>query len=103
MAQIGKRLIMQIPSDAATLAKADLWASGLAALRVGAAGFIVPFMFTLNKTDGVLLLAIGDWERVVLATALLAAVLLALAVTATLLCLRRVEAGLGSPGAVADG
>jgi TRAP transporter 4TM/12TM fusion protein len=31
--------------------------------------FIVPFMFTLNTTDGVHLLAIGDWDRVVLATA----------------------------------
>jgi TRAP transporter 4TM/12TM fusion protein len=30
---------------AAGLAKADLWASGWAAVRIGAAGFIVPFMF----------------------------------------------------------
>ena len=31
--------------------------------------FVVPFMFTLNKTDGVLLLAIGDFWPIVLATA----------------------------------
>jgi len=30
---------------AAGIAKADLWSSGLAAVRIGAAGFIVPFMF----------------------------------------------------------
>ena len=30
--------------------------------------FIVPFMFTLNVESGVHLLAIGDWDRVVLAT-----------------------------------
>jgi TRAP transporter 4TM/12TM fusion protein len=30
--------------------------------------FIVPFMFTLNTESGVHLLAIGDWDRVVLAT-----------------------------------
>ncbi len=30
---------------AAGIAKADLWKSGLAAVKVGAAGFIVPFMF----------------------------------------------------------
>jgi TRAP-type uncharacterized transport system fused permease subunit len=31
--------------------------------------FIVPFMFVLNREDGVLLLAIGDLDRVILATA----------------------------------
>ena len=30
---------------AAGLAKSDLWATGWAAVRIGAAGFIVPFMF----------------------------------------------------------
>jgi TRAP transporter 4TM/12TM fusion protein len=30
---------------AAGLARADLWSSGLAAVKIGAAGFIVPFMF----------------------------------------------------------
>jgi TRAP transporter 4TM/12TM fusion protein len=30
--------------------------------------FIVPFMITLNKENGTLLLALGDWERIVLAT-----------------------------------
>jgi TRAP-type uncharacterized transport system fused permease subunit len=30
---------------AAGIAKADLWKSGIAAVKIGAAGFIVPFMF----------------------------------------------------------
>jgi TRAP transporter 4TM/12TM fusion protein len=44
---------------AATLAKADLWASGLAALRVGAAGFIVPFMFIYEPA----LMLVGGWAE----------------------------------------
>jgi TRAP transporter 4TM/12TM fusion protein len=43
---------------AASLAKADLWASGWAAVRVGAAGFIVPFMFVYEP---MLLLIVKDW------------------------------------------
>jgi TRAP transporter 4TM/12TM fusion protein len=43
---------------AASLAKTDLWASGLAAVRVGAAGFIVPFMFVYEP---MLLLIVKDW------------------------------------------
>jgi TRAP transporter 4TM/12TM fusion protein len=42
---------------AAGLAKADLWQSGWTAVRVGAAGFIVPFMFVFEPS----LLMIGDW------------------------------------------
>jgi TRAP transporter 4TM/12TM fusion protein len=41
---------------AASLAKADLWESGWAAMKVGAAGFIVPFMFVYEPA----LLLIGD-------------------------------------------
>jgi TRAP transporter 4TM/12TM fusion protein len=44
---------------AASLAKADLWASGWAAVRVGAAGFIVPFMFVYEP---LLLLIVKDWS-----------------------------------------
>jgi TRAP transporter 4TM/12TM fusion protein len=42
---------------AAGLAKANLWEAGWTAVRVGAAGFIVPFMFVFEPT----LLMIGDW------------------------------------------
>lgn len=42
---------------AAGLAKSDLWQSGLAAVKMGAAGFIVPFMFVYSPS----LLLIGDW------------------------------------------
>jgi TRAP-type uncharacterized transport system fused permease subunit len=44
---------------AASLAKADLWASGWAAMRVGAAGFIVPFMFVYEPA----LLMLNGWEQ----------------------------------------
>ena len=44
---------------AASLAKADLWASGWAAVRVGAAGFIVPFMFVYEPA----LLVLKGWEE----------------------------------------
>jgi len=42
---------------AAGLAKSDLWATGWAAVKIGAAGFIVPFMFVYEPA----LLMIGDW------------------------------------------
>lgn len=45
---------------AAGLAKADLWASGLAAVKIGAAGFIVPFMFVYEPA----LLMIGSWPEI---------------------------------------
>jgi TRAP transporter 4TM/12TM fusion protein len=45
---------------AAGLAKANLWASGWAAIKIGAAGFIVPFMFVYEPA----LLMIGDWQTI---------------------------------------
>jgi TRAP transporter 4TM/12TM fusion protein len=50
---------------AAGLAKSDLWASGLAAVKIGAAGFIVPFMFVYEPA----LLMIGDWPTIIWSTA----------------------------------
>jgi TRAP transporter 4TM/12TM fusion protein len=46
---------------AAGLAKANLWDAGWAAVRVGAAGFIVPFMFIFEPS----LLMIGEWTAIV--------------------------------------
>ena len=46
---------------AAGLAKSDLWASGWAAVKIGAAGFIVPFMFVYEPA----LLMIGTWPAIV--------------------------------------
>ncbi|MGQ0676020.1 MAG: TRAP transporter permease [Rhodospirillales bacterium] len=50
---------------AASLAKSDLWASGWAAVRVGAAGFLVPFAFVYQPA----ILLIGSWTDTMLATA----------------------------------
>jgi TRAP-type uncharacterized transport system fused permease subunit len=44
---------------AAGLAKAGLWESGWAAVRVGAAGFIVPFMFIYEPA----LLMLNGWDQ----------------------------------------
>jgi TRAP transporter 4TM/12TM fusion protein len=44
---------------AAALAKADQWSAGWAAMRVGAAGFIVPFMFVYEPA----LLMINGWAQ----------------------------------------
>jgi TRAP transporter 4TM/12TM fusion protein len=49
---------------AAGLAKADLWKSGLASVKIGAAGFIVPFMFVYEPA----LLMKGSWTAIVPAT-----------------------------------
>ena len=49
---------------AAGLAKADLWKSGLASVKIGAAGFIVPFMFAYEPA----LLMIGEWPAILSAT-----------------------------------
>jgi TRAP transporter 4TM/12TM fusion protein len=49
---------------AASLAKADLWASGWAAVRVGAAGFLVPFAFVYQPA----ILMIGAWTDTVVST-----------------------------------
>ena len=46
---------------AAGIAKADIWKSGLAAVKIGAAGFIVPFMFVFEPA----LLMIGDWPWII--------------------------------------
>jgi TRAP transporter 4TM/12TM fusion protein len=48
---------------AAALAKTDLWTSGLAAVKVGAAGFIVPFMFIYEPA----LLMVGAWQDALVA------------------------------------
>ena len=45
---------------AASLAKTDLWKSGWEAVRIGAAGFIVPFMFVYEPA----ILMIGDWQDI---------------------------------------
>lgn len=49
---------------AASLAKADLWAAGWSAVRVGAAGFLVPFAFVYQPA----ILMIGTWTDVVIST-----------------------------------
>lgn len=46
---------------AAGIAKADLWASGWAAVKIGAAGFIVPFMIIYEPA----LLMIGTWPAII--------------------------------------
>jgi TRAP transporter 4TM/12TM fusion protein len=45
---------------AAGLAQANIWEAGWAAVRVGAAGFIVPFMFIFEPS----LLMIGSWPEI---------------------------------------
>ena len=49
---------------AAGLAKSDLWATGLAAMRIAATSFIIPFMFVYEPA----LLMIGDWPTIVMAS-----------------------------------
>jgi TRAP-type uncharacterized transport system fused permease subunit len=49
---------------AASLAGADLWKAGWAAVKIGAAGFIVPFMFVYQP--GILM--IGDWSDILQGT-----------------------------------
>jgi TRAP transporter 4TM/12TM fusion protein len=46
---------------AAGLAKANMWDAGWAAMRVGAAGYIVPFMFVYDPS----LLMIGEWPQII--------------------------------------
>jgi len=60
---------------AAGLAKAGMWESGWQAMRIGAAGFIVPFMFVYEPA----LLMIGSWNEVlpVVLSATLGCILLA--------------------------
>jgi TRAP transporter 4TM/12TM fusion protein len=47
---------------AAGIAKSDLWTSGWASVKIGAAGFIVPFMFVYEPA----LLMIGDWPTILM-------------------------------------
>lgn len=60
---------------AASLAKTDIWTAGWEAVRIGAAGFIVPFMFIYEPA----LLMIGDWQTIAssFVTATLGTILLA--------------------------
>jgi TRAP transporter 4TM/12TM fusion protein len=46
---------------ASGLAKSNLWSTGWAAVKIGAAGFVVPFMFVYEPA----LLMIGDWPVIV--------------------------------------
>jgi TRAP-type uncharacterized transport system fused permease subunit len=46
---------------AAGIAKADLWKSGLAAVKIGCAGLIVPFMLVYEPA----LLMIGSWPHII--------------------------------------
>jgi TRAP transporter 4TM/12TM fusion protein len=45
---------------ASGLAKSNLWKTGAAAVKIGAAGFVVPFMFVYEPA----LLMIGDWPTI---------------------------------------
>jgi TRAP transporter 4TM/12TM fusion protein len=94
---------------AAGLAKADLWTSGLAAVKIGAAGFIVPFMCIYEPA----LLMIGSWPAVIgafvtasIGIMLFAAGLHGYFVTATTLWQRAVLIAAGllliDPGLVTD-
>jgi len=60
---------------AASLAKANMWATGWAAMRAGSPAYIVPFMFIYEPA----LLTIGDWSTVLQATvsAIIGVILLA--------------------------
>jgi TRAP transporter 4TM/12TM fusion protein len=60
---------------AAALARSNLWQTGIAAMKVGAAAFIVPFMFVYEPA----LLTIGPWSEILSAsiTAIIGVLLLA--------------------------
>jgi TRAP transporter 4TM/12TM fusion protein len=49
---------------AAGLAKADIWSAGWAAVKIGGAGFIIPFMFVYEPA----LLMQGDWPTILWST-----------------------------------
>jgi len=57
------------------ISRAGLWESGLASIRLGATGYIVPFMFVFGPS----LLLIGDWQTISLSalTAVIGVVCLA--------------------------
>ncbi len=78
---------------AASLAKTNLWKAGWEAVRIGAAGFIVPFMFVYEPS----LLMIGDWQDIAsslisatLGTILLAASLQGYLVRSATMCERMI-------------
>jgi TRAP transporter 4TM/12TM fusion protein len=50
---------------AAGISKSNLWSTGLAALRLGATGFVVPFMFVYGPS----LLFVGNWDEILIALA----------------------------------
>jgi TRAP-type uncharacterized transport system fused permease subunit len=47
-----------------SLSQGGLWETGLAALKLGATGYIIPFMFVFGPS----LLMIGSWDTIVLTT-----------------------------------
>jgi TRAP transporter 4TM/12TM fusion protein len=95
---------------AAALAKANMWRAGFEAMRIAAAGFIVPFMFVFEPA----LLAIGDWGTIALAAATATVGVMCLAASlygyllATLALWQRVALAVASillikPGLITDG
>jgi len=58
-----------------SISRGGLWETGLAALKLGATGYIIPFMFVFGPS----LLMIGSWDRILLtlATAVVGVVALA--------------------------
>ena len=47
-----------------SLSGGGLWETGIAAVKLGATGYIIPFMFVFGPS----LLMIGSWDRILLAT-----------------------------------
>ena len=47
-----------------SISKGGLWETGVTALKLGATGYLIPFMFVFGPS----LLMIGSWERIVLTT-----------------------------------
>jgi TRAP transporter 4TM/12TM fusion protein len=47
-----------------SLSQGGLWETGISALKLGATGYIIPFMFVFGPS----LLMIGSWERILLTT-----------------------------------
>jgi TRAP-type uncharacterized transport system fused permease subunit len=47
-----------------SLFQGGLWETGIAALKLGATGYIIPFMFVFGPS----LLMIGSWDRILLTT-----------------------------------
>lgn len=47
-----------------SLSRGGLWETGIAALKLGATGYIIPFMFVFGPS----LLMIGSWDRILLTT-----------------------------------